>query len=802
MPSDASHAGKGDSGNEKKEPGNISKKLAGAMKSLRKENIVGTFVKLWWLWCLISIVVFTYWTWALPARYGELLGLDEFYMYRMSQYVLDHNFQIPGIDYMRYWPDGIVTANSDFILQYYVPIVFYYIAMFLGFSMPFFNFALLWPALSGAFSVIVMFLIGKDLFNDKRAGLLSAIFLATAIGYVSRTSGALYEKESVGGPFILLFFFFFLRSYKKGSIPYGIAAGASLAMASVTWGGSQIAYFVVPAFIILQLLVGKCSTSMMKAAIPSMLIAIFVEQLYKLSAGVHFSDMLTLLSISLLAARYAVERYGIVKKEKLQYFIPGVLAAIVLFVLVGSMFSDYLWGLVQTFLNFFIMNKGGVIATTVAEQMAGDWNEIISRFDVSYSISLLPQLESFKVVFSLWFLMLAGGAILLYTTVKKRSPSYLILALALSFAAYFVSPIASIFLVFAWAIGITFISKNYDDSKDARIFVFLWLMFSAATVFYMVRLVFFVAPPAALAAAFLVTRGSDFLMTSKHTSKYKIKSMRGIPVVSIAIIAFVAMLLLANMLTSYAFLNSAGPMFNSYWKDAMNYMATQTPVNSSILSWWDFGYWFQTRGQRPSIADGGNNNGTVNVQTAEWFVSNSKNWTSYRYWYKGKDVKYILMDYSLPGKYGAISKIASGGNTVTGMLQFQQTTTYPQENKTIVEYAAGEYIIWIPVSSEGGIAGPPIFMITSNGQYAGKSYITDICTTNGIIHINVPEGSQIIPGCITLAPYGLFYIPQEAEFTIFTNLMFMDGYGIPDVQKVFDNQLIKIYKLEINETLG
>jgi hypothetical protein len=32
--------------------------------------------------------------------------------------------------------------------------------------------------------------------------------------------------------------------------------------------------------------------------------------------------------------------------------------------------------------------------------------------------------------------------------------------------------------------------------------------------------------------------------------------------------------------------------------------------------------------------------------------------------------------------------------------------------------------------------------------------------------------------------------------------MFIDGYGMPDLEKVFDNQLIQIYKLEINETIA
>jgi hypothetical protein len=106
----------------------------------------------------------------------------------------------------------------------------------------------------------------------------------------------------------------------------------------------------------------------------------------------------------------------------------------------------------------------------------------------------------------------------------------------------------------------------------------------------------------------------------------------------------------------------------------------------------------------------------------------------------------------------------------------------------------------MPIGIGGQIAGSPIFMVSQGGQYMGRNYITDICTTNGIIRTVPPEGATTMPGCITITGYGLFYVPPEAEFSIFTNLMFMDGYGIPDVEKVFDNQLIKIYKLEINDT--
>ena len=175
-------------------------------------------------------------------------------------------------------------------------------------------------------------------------------------------------------------------------------------------------------------------------------------------------------------------------------------------------------------------------------------------------------------------------------------------------------------------------------------------------------------------------------------------------------------------------------------------------------------------------------------------------WTSYRPWLKGKQVDYILMDYTLPGKYGAISKIASRGKTVTGMLQMQQSGMYPQSNKTIIEFKAGQYVVWLPVVGQGNVVGAPMFMVTSGEQYLGRSYIPDMCTINGIITFPVEDGADIMPGCIRITGYGLFYVPPEAEHSIFTNLMFMDGAGIDDVEKVFDNTLIKIYKLDINET--
>ena len=712
-------------------------------------------IKYWWLWCLILIVVFTFWTRSIPAKHGELQALDPFYALRMNLYMLENNLQLPQHDYMRYWPDGVPIDKYGPLLYFYVPVITYLAFSFVGISMPYLDFAILYPAMMGALSVFIIYWIAVEVFKDKKAGIFAAIFLATIPAYMSRTSAGFFDKEATGGTFMLLGIYMFVKAYNKESWKIGILAAIPIAIAIGSWGGAQFIMFILSGFMIIKLALNQYNEGMVKAGIPCLIAAVLSQRYIIGYQNWPFEQIISLVTVGLIVFRYAADRYKLVKDDQLPYLIPATLIIVILVVLFGSMFSDYLWGLINRLL--LLIQYGGVkghIGSTVAEQMTGSWRDITSRSNVAFASSVVPVSAPFDTLFSIWFLMILGSLMILYNLYSKRE----------------------------WML----------------LLPLLWLLMSIQTVFYMVRLVFFLAPPAALVAAYFLSEGLN-----RFSSLGYMKNRKGIKklnVASVPLLAFVSMLILANLATGYVFSNSVGPSFNSYWRGSMDYMAEETPINASILSWWDFGYWFQMRGQRPSTADGGNLNASVNEQIADWYVSNSDNWTDYRGWLNGKDVSYILMDYTLPGKYGAISKIASRGKTVVGMLQFQQTGVYPQANKTIIEYKAGQYTIWLPVRDDGNIAGPPIFMISQGDQYLGRTYITDLCSTSGIIKLPPPENGDTMPGCITITAYGLFYVPVEAEFSIFTNLMFMDGYGIPDVEKVYDNKLIRIYKLDINET--
>jgi len=57
------------------------------------------------------------------------------------------------------------------------------------------------------------------------------------------------------------------------------------------------------------------------------------------------------------------------------------------------------------------------------------------------------------------------------------------------------------------------------------------------------------------------------------------------------------------------------------WPDAMLWMKTNTPENAKILSWWDYGYWIETLGDRTTYADNATLDTQIIKKTAQMFYS-------------------------------------------------------------------------------------------------------------------------------------------------------------------------------------
>ncbi|MFC2143757.1 STT3 domain-containing protein [Candidatus Aenigmatarchaeota archaeon] len=750
----------------------------------------------WHLIALLVIFISAFWLRSLPARYGELQALDPFHLYRMSEGLVNNNFQLPENDLLRYYPLGVNSLYYDYMVPMYLPAITYTLLSTIGLNMHYLHFAILWPAALGALAVLVMYFIGKELFNRK-AGLFAAFFLATTPAFITRTSAGFFEKEGIAGLFTLLSIFMFIKAYKSSSWKYGILSGLSLAVVSGAWGGVRYFYLLFSGFLGLLILLsaivlildhlfdgfesmsdkleGFFGMAMLKAYLPTILIGTLLFQLLPVHQSLTGAE--TMISYAVLAAlliRNVIVKFDMISKDKIKAIIPSILVLGLVVVLVGSMFSDVLYSNLAHISRLIGVIRVDVVGTTVAENAPGNWGNIVGMTGTGWSGGIIPQLNFIAPYAALWILMILGLFLLLYRFFRTRE-----------------------WIVF---------------------FSIVWLLSAIWGVFYAVRLVFLVGPPAALIGGFFMSWFVERLHRFHAKRHSKKDSPRRFGIIHIVILVVAALIIVVNAASAYQYSNNLGPSIcimntgkpcvtiaedgsvvlndQQPWYQAMNFLS-ETGQDNSVLSWWDFGYWFQTRGNKPSVADGGNIGGPYGDRDhniAYWFTSNNDQWYEWEDWMQNLSADYILMDYTLPGKYGAISKISSKGEQIVGFLEFQNTGMYPKEGKDTFIFANGPYEIWIPFDSEGKLAGTPQFLVKEGNQYQQRLYINDVCSKDyGII--TAGDETPSIGGCVALSDIGVFYIPAEAEHSIFVNLMFMEGYGLP-VEKVFDNTWIKIFKVD------
>ncbi len=764
----------------------------------RELNIRRWVFNNWHLIILLVIFLSAFWLRSFPARYGELQALDPFHIYRMSEGLVYNNFQLPENDLLRYYPLGVNSWYFDYMVPIYLPAISYTILTTIGLNMYFLHFAILWPAVLGALAVVAMYFIGREIFGRK-AGLFAAFFLAATPAFITRTSAGFFEKEPIAGLFTLLSVFLFVKAFKNSSWRYGILSGLSLAVVSGAWGGVRYFYllysgflgllFVLAAILLVfdNLFSGFESVSkkleqffgmdMLKAYLPTILLGTLIFQFIP-----HHTPLTTVeitLSFAVLAVliiRNGADRFRFISKEKIRFVIPALLVLGVVFLLVGSMFSDVLYNNINQITRMVTVQRD-VVSTTVAENAPGSWNNVVGMLGAGFSggalTGILAPFNAASPYVALWILMFLGVFLLIY--------------------------------------------RFYRTHEWILLLPIVWLISAIMGVFYAVRLIFLLGPPAALLGGFFMAWFVERFFRLHHDRRAKSGKSGRFGLIPLLVVVVAALVVGINFASGFVYSQGLGPSIciartgnpcvtigedgsvqldeQQPWYQAMNFLS-ETGQDNSVLSWWDFGYWFQTRGNKPSVADGGNLGGPYaerDFKIAYWFTSPTEEWNDWVPWMENHSVGYILMDYTLPGKYGAISKISSHGEQIVGFLEFKSTGMYPKENQTVHIFANGPYEIWIPFDNNGILAGTPTFLVKQNNQYYQRTYINDVCTKDfGII--TTGESTPSLGGCVALTDLGVFYIPPEAEHTIFVDLMFMDGYGLP-LEKVFDNTLIKIYKV-------
>jgi asparagine N-glycosylation enzyme membrane subunit Stt3 len=323
------------------------------------------------------------------------------------------------------------------------------------------------------------------------------------------------------------------------------------------------------------------------------------------------------------------------------------------------------------------------------------------------------------------------------------------------------------------------------------------------------RLITLAAFPVAFVAGYGLSRIIDRLWTldySEVVSDIPAERVRA-GVVGITLILVLAV----NGASGYASANQLSGSPNELWMENLDHIRENTEEGSVILSWWDYGYHFESIARRPAVADGGNMGyysdqqySKVNYPIADWLTS-SDPYANHTEVFEKHSVDYIVLDHTMIGKYSAVSQISNRDNSQFGSMLDMSTPNNLDNalsrsgNQTVMRFQGQGLQAYAPIDSSGSDVGVTGTVTLETGQ--GRLEADCLLTENGTEYFG--EGNEsdsrfcvaehpfyTIENAIAAQQQGQSYpahlvlVPQELRDSNLVKLYLQNGHGVPFAEPV------------------
>jgi len=504
-----------------------------------------------------------------PADYGnELMEFDPFFNFRATEYIVENGFSdyFTWNDDKSWYPHGRnVSATSQVMLHSTAAITY----QIFGGNSSLYDFTILFPAVIGSLTVIVIFGLVR-VFAGTTAGLLASLLFAISLPIILRGTIGWFKSEPLGifyALFALYLFFSGIRSKnKKIAFSKIILGGIIMSFALASWGGIQ--FFLIPLGLFIL-------------ALP------FVRKDHKF----------LIWSIPL--------------------FVGTFLLSIIMFERPGINFVFGLGGISLIVPTIFL------VFCIFIQKISKDKNKIRNGLILLISILLIG---SFLITINeeLDFLPLPSFRYLnalnpFLTTLDPLTDSvaeHATTSIQLSFFFH------SILLLFS-ALGAWFLlSKKISSSiiferNDMRVFVLIMGITGVYVSSAFIRLEVF----ASISLIFLTSIGLSILIKEIFKINLSKKKNYSIKISSILIIFILFTIPLvypsSNWISSIDFpptILNGGTTYapSNDWPETLEWIKLNTPVDSVIASWWDYGYWISTVADRTTVID--------NATLSTWYI--------------------------------------------------------------------------------------------------------------------------------------------------------------------------------------
>ena len=711
------------------------------------------------------------------------LALDPFYFLRVAETINEYRGNLPEYDEMRYsvlnvpWVTEI-TPKATLFWYKIIKIFHKDVSIARAHNLN--------PVLFFALGILVFFFLILVLTKSKWIAIISSGLLTIIPPYLYRTLTGFADHESIG-----MFAFFlsmlgfslamvYLEKGKKNNLIKAFLFGALVGFLSifslVSWGG--IAKFGLIIFAVSFLLIWIINSRKEKFKMKEHLLfyvswlvfcVLFAMVFGNSAIGfikgsflgylgvvVPFVLLFILIDSILIKYRKKISKIEFLKKYQiLSSFIVTIILSIILYqIFIGNLFHliSSLWG--SIFHPFGTGRVGLTIAENKQPYLDEWWGQIgkiifwmfyVGSALLGIRLSRYFKQNKNKIIFSISWIILISG--ILFSRISSSS---------LLNGENFISQFVYIVSVLIFLIACIWIYLKEKDLKIDRnlIIVAVWLVLMLAAARGAIRLFFAIVPFACFMASYTIVKIFNFAKKSKDDFTKIILFLIFILAIIGLIFSTVGFVKSITYQAKYT-----GPSADQQWQSAMDWVNKNTKENGLFMHWWDYGYWVQYLGKRPTVTDGGHYNGYWDHLIGRYVLTTPYPETA-KSFAKAHNVSYLLIDQTDIGKYSAYSSI---GSDESGEDRFS----------------------WIPTL----LSNVDEIQETRNGSirlYRGGTVIDqDIIYAQDGENIFLPKGKAFIAG-ITLERVGDSIAQPEGIF-VYNN----QQYRIPLKNVYLDKQLIK-----------
>lgn len=183
---------------------------------------------------------------------------DPWFNYRATRYLSEHGFSkfLNWFDDRTWYPLGRVTGGTLYPGLMVSSNIIHTILNAVGIPVDIRNICVLFaPAFSGVTAYFAYLLTAE--MKDEVSGLLAALFMGMAPGYISRSVAGSYDNEAIAITLLMATFYLWVKAVKLGSVMYASLCALSYFYMVSAWGGYVFITNIIPLHIFVLLLMGR-----------------------------------------------------------------------------------------------------------------------------------------------------------------------------------------------------------------------------------------------------------------------------------------------------------------------------------------------------------------------------------------------------------------------------------------------------------------------------------------------------------------------------------------------------------------